>query len=186
MRKRARGFTLIEVMMTILIIGVAAMVVVFNTPTQRFGDSAEDAAERFLQQMHHAREQALLRNYVYGIEVEDNSYSFYRWEEQAWQLVTETPLAPVTAPELVSIELEMGDFRLLDNMEDDRDAIFGRDVRRDNQEEEVPKPTILIFESTEFVPFSLLFTNTETNTSIFAVDGRSGIQLQLEERDTWY
>ncbi|RUO37425.1 type II secretion system protein GspH [Aliidiomarina shirensis] len=185
MAKTDRGFTLIEVMMTILIIGVAAMVVVLNLPSQRFGNTAEDSAQQFLQQIHHAREQALLRNYVYGIEVTGNSYKFYRWHEQKWQLQTEAPLAPVTAPELVALELEMGDFRLLDNMEDDRDSIFGRDVRRENPDEEVPRPTILIFESTEFVPFTLVFSGTDMNASVFAVDGRSGIQLKLEERGRW-
>lgn len=185
MVKTQRGFTLIEVLMTILIIGVAAMVVVLNLPSQRFGDSPEDSAQRFLQQMHHAREQALLRNYVYGIEVSENSYKFYRWYEQEWQLETETPLAPVTVPEFVLLDLQMGDFRLLDNMEEGRDAVFGRDRRREEPDEEVPRPTILIFESTEFVPFSLEFSGTALNAATYTVDGRSGIQLKLEEGEAW-
>lgn len=185
MGKTSRGFTLIEVLMTILIIGVAAMVVVLNLPTQRFGDSTEDSAKRFLQQMHHAREQALLRNYVYGIEFSENSYQFFRWYEQEWQLQTEAPLAPVTVPEHVTLDLQMGDFRLLDNMEEGRDSVFGRDARRENPDEELPRPTILIFESTEFVPFLVEFNSSVINTPAYRVDGRDGIQLKLEEREAW-
>ncbi|KKO43883.1 hypothetical protein VT06_17365, partial [Arsukibacterium sp. MJ3] len=94
---RVQGFTLIEVMLTILIIGLGAMIVVLNLPsTARFDEDTSSNAERFIQQMHHAREQALLRNYVYGIEFDEaeSTYRFYRWYENKWQLQTEPPLRP--------------------------------------------------------------------------------------------
>lgn len=185
-RSRGQGFTLIEVMLTILIIGLGAMIVVLNLPsTARFDEDTSSNAERFLQQVHHAREQALLRNYVYGIEFIDNSYRFYRWYENKWELQTEPPLRPVTLTEPYYFELEMGDFRLLDNMNEGRDAVFGRDERSEDPEKRIPRPTVLIFESTEFVPFRILFHNRDSMASGITVNGRSGIQLKLEEGPQW-
>lgn len=185
---RAQGFTLIEVMLTILIIGLGAMIVVLNLPsTARFDEDVSSNAERFLQQMHHAREQALLRNYVYGIEFDEaeSTYRFYRWYENKWQLQAEPPLRPVTLSEPYYFELEMGDFRLLDNMSEGRDAIFGRDERPEDPDKRIPRPTVLIFESTEFVPFRIYFHNRQAMETAVTVNGRSGIQLTLEEGPQW-
>lgn len=185
---RAQGFTLIEVMLTILIIGLGAMIVVLNLPsTARFDEDVSSNAERFLQQVHHAREQALLRNYVYGIEFDEaeSTYRFYRWYENKWQLQVEPPLRPVTLSEPYYFELEMGDFRLLDNMSEGRDAIFGRDERPEDPDKRIPRPTVLIFESTEFVPFRIYFHNRQAMESAVTVNGRSGIQLKLEEGPQW-
>lgn len=185
---RAKGFTLIEVMLTILIIGLGAMIVVLNLPsTARFDEDVNSNAERFLQQVHHAREQALLRNYVYGIEFDEteSTYRFYRWYENKWQLQTDAPLRPVNLSEPYYFELEMGDFRLLDNMSEGRDAIFGRDERPEDPDKRIPRPTVLIFESTEFVPFRIYFHNRQAMETAVTVNGRSGIQLKLEEGPQW-
>lgn len=184
---KVRGFTLIELLLTVLIIGIAGMIVVLTLPdSDRLDGGAEGHAERFKLQMQHAREQALLRNYVYGIEFAEQEYRFYRWQEGAWVLQTNPPLAPTVLDNPYYFTMDLGDFRLLDNMREGRDEIFGRGARRDNNnEEEPPQPSVLIFESTEFIPFRITFGHRDTITAGVVLDGRSGIQFEREDAPQW-
>lgn len=183
---QSRGFTLIELMLVIAILGLAAMYVVITSPTRAPGNTAEDAARKFLLQMHHVREQAILRNYVYGIEFDDDYYTFYRWREEAWHEIIAPPLVATRVSDTVEFEFELGDFRILDNMTEGRDAIFGRDARRESSDDDdPPRPQILVFESSEFIPFRVRFTGREPGDITILLDGRSGIDFVREERDVW-
>ncbi|TRW50312.1 type II secretion system protein GspH [Aliidiomarina halalkaliphila] len=184
--QRTSGFTLIEVMLLIVILSVASMYIILTIPTRVLSDSAQDASEKFVLQMHHAREQAMLRNHVYGIEFKDDKYTFYRWHNENWVELVQPPLVETRVSEHVDLDFEPGDFRILDNMTEGRDTVFGRDVRRaSSDDEEPPRPNVLIFESTEFVPFRLRFTAHDPNERSFVIDGRSGIQIEREEVEGW-
>ncbi|WP_194756977.1 prepilin-type N-terminal cleavage/methylation domain-containing protein [Aliidiomarina indica] len=184
--RRPSGFTLLEVMLLIVILSVASMYIIVTVPTRILSDSAEDASQKFVLQMHHVREQAMLRNHVYGIEFKDDMYIFYRWQNQAWVEVVQPPLVATRVSDQIDLDFEPGDFRILDNMDEGRDAIFGRDARRESSEdEEPPRPDILIFESTEFVPFRLTFSARDPNQASFVIDGRSGIHLARAEVEGW-
>lgn len=184
--QRTSGFTLIEVMLLIVILSVASMYIIITVPTRVLSDNAEDASEKFVLQMHHVREQAMLRNHVYGIQFKDDMYIFYRWQNESWVELVQPPLVATRVSDSVDLDFEPGDFRILDNMNEGRDGIFGRDARRESaDDDEPPRPDVLIFESTEFVPFRLRFTARDPNERSFVIDARSGIQLEREEVEGW-
>lgn len=184
--KSVRGFTLIELMLVIAILGLASMFVLLTSPARAPGNTAEDSARLFLMQMKHVREQAILRNYVYGIAFVDDGYTFYRWRQGAWQELVAPPLTATQIPDTVEFEFQLGDFRILDNMTEGRDAIFGRDTRRGSNEEELPpQPQILIFESSEFIPFRVRFSGLQPDDISISLDGRSGIEFVREEYHQW-
>lgn len=185
--RRQAGFTLIEVMVVAVIIGIGALFIVMNAPSRALNEGAEVSAKQFLQQLHFARERALLRNHVYGIEFDEEEqwYQFYRWQDGRWTTPDVQQLQRVQMPDYVVFELEMGQFRLLDNMQEGRENVFGRDRRADNPDERVPRPTILIFESTEFIGFTLRIENLNDVRDAVVIDARDGYSASLREADLW-
>lgn len=188
--KQQGGFTLIEVLLVVAIIGIAALVIVLQLPASQQGDSTSDARRQFQLKFHHAREQALLRNWVIGVEFKDDSYGFYRWHEAKWQEFDEKPLLRVYVHENMELDFIPGEFRLLDNL-DNRDNLFSSELSHDRTDQPVPKPQVIIFESTEFIPFKLQWLSfapsaSSSNTySIMQIDGSDGIQLRLVEDELW-
>lgn len=179
-RQRHRGFTLIELLLVVAIIGFAAFYVVLQLPDGPSSQTPEEAQRTFQQQFHHAREQALLRNWVIGVEFTDTAYQFYRWHNNRWQPMSSQALRPVALPLHLSVTFVPGDFRLLDNMEDSSDIFRAPREERREAEEPLPEPQVIIFESTEFIPFRLQFESLEFQHEPWHIDGRNGIQLVAE------
>ena len=173
---RPRGFTLLEVMIVAFILAMIAGTVVVNmAPVQRDND-VQTAAVVFSEKMTHARQIAMIRNWVLGVVVDEHGYSFYRWREGNWQPLVEPPMQAVDFMD-IQLELILGDFAILDNIIDgDRSAVF-RANDDDRDREERIEPRLLIFESSDFVPFSLVFRNPISGHE-FWVDGRDGLHLQ--------
>lgn len=179
-RATQSGFTLLEVMIVAFLFAVVAGTVVLNIMPQRDNPSAQDAAVVFQQKMHHARETALLRNWVMGVAVTERGYSFYRWNEGEWQPQNDGPLQAVELSMDMRLDLQMGDFAILDNIVDgDRDAVFRPREDDDRDQERTARPDILIFESTDFVPFQLAFHDTRA-ASVW-IDANDGLHLELVE-----
>lgn len=78
----------------------------------------------------------------------------------------------------IQLELILGDFAILDNIIDgDRSAVFRGNDEDDDREERI-EPRLLIFESSDFVPFSLALSDPFSGDE-FWVDGRDGLHLQV-------
>ena len=179
--RNAAGFTLLEIIIVAFILAMIAGTVVVNiTPAQRDSD-ARTAAVVFKEKMSHARQMALIRNWVIGVHVEDHSYAFYRWHNDAWQRMDDGALEGV---EFIDLELElvMGDFAILDNIIDgDRNAVFRPERDRRDNDEDVVVPRLMIFESSDFVPFSLGVTDRFSGLTYW-IDGRDGIHLSFGDQ----
>lgn len=179
--RNTAGFTLLEVILVAFILALLAGTVVVNMTVVERESDVRTATVVFKEKVEHARQIALIRNWVLGVHVEDNSYAFYRWHEGRWQRQLEGALASVERLDL-EFELLMGDFAILDNMIDgNRQAAF-RPVEEERAEdgEEAVQPSLMIFESTDFVPFSLGVHAPNTGESYW-LDGRDGLHLQLTD-----
>ncbi len=190
--KHQSGFTLIEVLLVVAIIGIAALVIVLQLPASQQGETTSDARRQFQLKFHYAREQALLRNWVIGVEFKDDSYGFYRWQEGKWQEFSDKPLLRVYVNENMELDFIPGEFRLFDNLAN-KDTLFASEPSRDrtDTDEPAPKPQVIIFESTEFIPFKLQWLSFGANTGgrnayrTVQIDGSDGIQLRLVEDELW-
>jgi general secretion pathway protein H len=175
------GFTLLEVMIVAFLFAVIAGTVVLTVMPPRDDLSAQDAAVVFEQKMHHARETALLRNWVLGVAVGERGYTFYRWLDNEWQEQSDGALQAVELSMDMRLDFQAGDFAILDNVTDgDPEAVFrAREDENDdrNEDERLERPDILIFESTDFVPFQLAFH--ETGGESVWVDGNDGLHLRV-------
>lgn len=156
-----RGFTLLEIMLVILVIGI--MVSQISLPT--FGRDAfeqtEEEAKRLAVLINLASEHAVLQNKLMGLSVSEKQYSFLIFEENVWRPLTEAPFLPR--------ELESSDmiFELtLDGLEwQEQNLLNAVEFIDEEAQEELAKlpeeerlaafPQIFILSSGELSPFDL-------------------------------
>lgn len=79
--KRA-GFTLVELMMTLVVIGLVAGAVVLSMPDPR--PAVGETAERFAARLVRAREEAILTNRIVAASTDTDGYQFASFDGAEW------------------------------------------------------------------------------------------------------
>jgi len=87
----ARGFTLIEIMVVVLIIGVMSAGLLLSVSLTGRDRELEKESDRLLALINYAREQAELQTREYGIIFQDDNYEFVSYDvhRQVWRRVFE-------------------------------------------------------------------------------------------------
>ena len=98
---RRAGFTLVELLMTVAIIGLAAGAVVLAVPDPRPSVAAD--AERFAARLSRAREEAVLTNRPVAVEATATGYGFSAFDGAAWTALTDGPFGQESWSEGVSV-----------------------------------------------------------------------------------
>ena len=88
------GFTLVELLMVVAIIGLAAGAVVLSVPDPRPSVAAE--AERFAARLTRAGEESILTNRPVAVEATPAGYGFSVFDGAEWSPLAEGPFKPVT------------------------------------------------------------------------------------------
>jgi general secretion pathway protein H len=88
------GFTLVELLMVVAILGLAAGAVVLSAPDPR--PSAAADAERFAARLSRAREEAILSNRPVAVEATAAGYAFSVFDGAAWSALEAGPFGPET------------------------------------------------------------------------------------------
>ena len=90
-RFAARGFTLIEIMVVVLIIGVMSAGLLLSVSLTGRDRELEKESDRLLALINYAREQAELQTREYGIIFQDDHYEFVSYDvhRQIWRTVFE-------------------------------------------------------------------------------------------------
>ncbi|HEY5713229.1 MAG TPA: GspH/FimT family pseudopilin [Allosphingosinicella sp.] len=97
-RRGSEGFTLIELMVVLVIIGLASAAVVLSIPER--GGSLVGEAERFGARAKAARDEAILRSHAIVLQVGRNGYDVRRRANGAWQTDAHYEWVEGTAPEI--------------------------------------------------------------------------------------
>jgi general secretion pathway protein H len=157
-RLHQKGFTLLEVMLVMLLIGLLATTVVLNfsgdSPEQRLNKETE----RFQQVFQFVAETAMLKQQEWGLVLQENSYSFVYFDGEKWLLADEPKAAQryqLAKDFLLQLELEGlpgSELSLLSqlNWQDD-------DAAQTDQEQPPVLPQVFILSSGEISPFQLTF-----------------------------
>lgn len=154
--RRADGFTLIELLVVMVLMAILSAAAI-GTISFTFGDEeAETEARRIAALVSLAAEEALLTGREIGMQLEDESLSFWFYDdvEQRWlPLETDGPFRRRTLPETLRSELVLeGRQVLLETGDEDEQEGDGESMNDIEQ----PEPQVLMFSSGQVTPFSLL------------------------------
>lgn len=190
------GFTLLEVMLVLLIMGLATGAVVLSYSGANGQDLLKKQTQRLQVVFNMASDYAVLNQRQLGLRVEDdnNSYYFmYLDEEQEWQkLELDDTFSEHRLPDLFSFELFLTDLpweteeSLFSNGVFDEELSVSNDgVEIGNEEEKkLDPPQIFIFSSGEITPFSItLAYEPEFSNELptyFRINGQDSTPLTTE------
>jgi general secretion pathway protein H len=162
------GFTLLEIMLVIFLMGVMVSGVIMTMSTAGADSKLKKEAARFVGILELAEEEALLRSLEMGLIIEDNQYKFvYLDDDSHWKELTESKFfTQITLPEEMLLTLELsglkaegsllGDRKLFsddDGLFEDNGGLFG-----DKEQERKLEPDVYIYSSGEITDFSLTFS----------------------------
>ena len=191
-----RGFTLLEVMLVLVIIGLAASAIVFGFGGQDRVEQVKKQSQRFAVVFNMASDFAVLNQQTLGlrIDTEKNSYHFLRLDDQQqWQLLDEeTAFKAYPLPDDFALELELDDLPWQtedslfdDELFDEKLSVSDEGVEIGEEEQQRPDPPqVFILSSGDITPFSLLISFMPSfgneQPVYFRVNGDDSIPLTTE------
>lgn len=150
----AAGFTLLEVLVVILIIGIVTSFAVLSLGGDRRGEELERETQQFTELLRLAAEQTVLRGEEWGVQIGAEDYRFLVYTEKGWVEQVEDPLfRPRTLGVDTELEIELEGRDIVLNAADDDD---------DKKQTDVLKPTLFILSSGEISQFVAHFSAPET------------------------
>ncbi len=186
----SRGFTLIEVMLVIVLIGIMISAVQFSFSSSKPEQILQQNSARFAGIFDVAAEYGMLNNVELGLYIEENSYQFLGYDGVRWSPIADKPLFEVyELPEGIEISLQLDDLPIeeellfdpeLLNNEEDEDSFSEED-----EEEKKTIPQVYILSGGDITPFSLTFALAdfafdENDDVIFKVTGIYATPLTIE------
>jgi general secretion pathway protein H len=158
---RVTGFTLIEVMVVVVIIGILINFTVLSLRSHSPADQLNEESQRLKSLIEIASEEALLRSSLIGVDISETGYGFLRLEEETWQPVNDTLLRNRELPEEVSISLTLAQ------------------PPSDDDDEEKRTPEIILLNSGEITPFDLKISSIHSD-DYFRLSGDETGELILD------
>ncbi|CAM3931636.1 type II secretion system minor pseudopilin GspH [Rheinheimera salexigens] len=155
------GFTLLEVMLVMLLIGLLATAVVLNFSGESRAEKLDKQSLRFQQLFQFVAETALLKQQEWGLYTTADRYGFLYYDnnQQKW-LPAEEPesLRQHQLPEDISLQLDLDGFATVeDNLLRDLDWQIDEEYSQDEQQTTPVLPQVFILSSGEISPFKLTF-----------------------------
>lgn len=167
--KKSAGFTLIEIMVVLFMIGIAVSIVALNFSGEDYDKQLLKKTQRFQIVFDMASDYAVLNQMQLGLRIDqdDSSYSFlFLNDEDKWRPITNDDLFNEhTLDEDFGLELELDDLPWIDEDSLFDNGIFDEGLSvsdestdiGDEEEKEPEPPQVFIFSSGEFTPFSVTF-----------------------------
>lgn len=168
--QRVRGFTLLEVMLVLLLVGILASAVVINfsgnSPEQRL----EKEVLRFSQVFQFIADSAQLRQQEWGLVVAAGQYAFVYYQADGWQWAQQPAAAKAyTLPEGITLTVELeglpGEEQSLLSQLEWEYADEGL-ATSPEASSPPPLPQVFILSSGEVSPFRLTFSTEQSLSSV--------------------
>jgi len=186
--QKSKGFTLIEVLLVIVVIGLMVAAIQFNVGGNKPEAKLQQESARFAGIFDLASDYALLNNVEIGLVIDKDSYQFVGYDGVRWSDVADNDaLAIYQLPEEITISLVLDDLPIEepslidaklfvpdeDEFEQDDEIDFGEeqdtedDSEQGSDEDEQKKkriiPQVYLLSGGDITPFKLEFTFIENN-----------------------
>lgn len=149
--RKQSGFTLIEMMVVLVIIGIMVTSVVLSIRTDDLGEHMEMEMQRIQALLKLAREEAVMQNEDIALKVTENTYSFEILGDKGWE--------PITGDQVFR-QRKVVDGTELALKVDDLEIKFGQQQEAAG-EDKIPPPRIFILSSGEIMPFELILRTVD-------------------------
>lgn len=186
---RIAGFTLLEVLVVIVIIGIIVSAATLGIGVLGRDREAEDQTRRFWAVLQQAREEAELQSLDVGVYLAASGYEFLRYDRRRseWQpFIDDALYAARELPEGLRFKLWLDSREVVlkptlaertppEDDEDDED-------REDDKKDDQPPPQIMVLSSGDVMPFDLQ-VERDMQPAMWRVVGTTDNDLRVERRN---
>ncbi|WP_421193800.1 type II secretion system minor pseudopilin GspH [Aeromonas enteropelogenes] len=153
--RRQSGFTLLEVLLVAMLMGLVATAVTLSMGGARGDRELDQQARRLMATLQLAQEYAVMEGRLVGLRIEENGWQYMQRATRArkWQpIADDRQLGQAELPENMTLGLELGGFGWQPDPDEEREQ------KRDEKER---TPQLLIFPGGELTSFTLTFTQQD-------------------------
>lgn len=164
--RHQRGFTLLEILVVVFIIGIILSFATLNLGGRALDDRAEEEVRRLQAIFELARDEAGLTGFQLGWLADEERYQFLALQESGWaQYAERGPFRARPLEKPFRIKLQVEDFS----------------IGADDEAQQI-SPQIIFFSSGEVTPFSLQLSAPQLDV-IYKLSGNLLGQISLERID---
>jgi len=166
--RQQQGFTLIEVLLVVLLIGIVSGIVLLAASPNDASRVVATESERLAEVLVLASEEAVNNNQQLGLLFDERSYRFVVLDEETrrWQDSNEPLFAAYELPEVVNLHL----------LKDDKDKVLVLDKDKKDDKQAVT-PQLLFLSSGESSAVVLEIASEDGNQQQITVDELSSVTL---------
>jgi len=147
---RSRGFTLLELLAVIVIIGIIITFAVLSVDTGGRAQAVEQEARRLAALIGLAAEEAVFQSQELGLQVTERGYTFLTFQDNRWHpLDGDQMLRPRELPPDIGVEL------IVEQLPAKLGTADEEEEERNKSRAQEPAPQILILSSGELTPFEI-------------------------------
>ncbi|MGB0893097.1 MAG: type II secretion system minor pseudopilin GspH [Parashewanella sp.] len=161
---RQFGFTLLEVMLVVLLMGLAATAVTLSLSSVGPEKKLEKQAKKFIASLELVLDETVLSGQFWGVVIKPDHYQFVTYKDEKWQqFENDRLLAGHDMQDGISLEVTI-DGLPLKQSDEENESWFKDDDSDDDTEfgkKKQPEPQILLFPSGELSPFELHFLSKD-------------------------
>ncbi len=167
----SRGFTLLEMMIVVVLMGLMAVAVIPSIGSTGPKQKLEQQAKKFIALTELVMDETVLSGQFIGIVVDPDEYHFVVYKDEKWQPMTSDRLVTEhKMDEGVSLEVIVDGLPLKQSDEENESWFDDDDSKNDDsdtdtlddQKKKFPEPQLLLFPSGEISPFELHFVSKDS------------------------